>query len=94
MPVAAFGWVFGLNALGVIGAGQLNRTQWYPGNQSSNGTRVGGDFALWRVGLRGCVVFGSGKVLAGLAKRIVPSLNATAVGTPQDIEAALSALSR
>ena len=37
---------------------------------------------------------GSGKVLAGLAKRIVPSLNATAVGTPQDIEAALSALSR
>lgn len=36
---------------------------------------------------------GSGKVLAGLAKRIVPSLNATAVGTPQDIEAALSALS-
>ena len=37
---------------------------------------------------------GSGKVLAGLAKRIVPSLNATAVGTPQDIEAALSAFSR
>jgi len=37
---------------------------------------------------------GSGKVLAGLAKRIVPSLNATAVGTPQDIEAALSALSQ
>lgn len=37
---------------------------------------------------------GSGKVLAGLAKRIVPALNATAVGTPQDIEAALSALSQ
>lgn len=37
---------------------------------------------------------GSGKVLAGLAKRIVPSLNATAVGTPQDIEAAQAALSR
>ena len=37
---------------------------------------------------------GSGKVLSGLAKRIVPSLNATAVGTPQDIEAALSALSQ
>jgi [acyl-carrier-protein] S-malonyltransferase len=35
---------------------------------------------------------GSGKVLAGLAKRIVPSLTATSVGTPQDIEAALPAL--
>lgn len=35
---------------------------------------------------------GSGKVLAGLAKRIVPSLNATAIGTPQDIDAALPAL--
>jgi [acyl-carrier-protein] S-malonyltransferase len=35
---------------------------------------------------------GSGKVLAGLAKRIVPTLNASAVGTPQDIEAALPAL--
>ncbi|HSR80555.1 MAG TPA: ACP S-malonyltransferase [Hyphomicrobiaceae bacterium] len=35
---------------------------------------------------------GSGKVLAGLAKRIVPTLNAVSVGTPQDIEAVLSAL--
>jgi [acyl-carrier-protein] S-malonyltransferase len=35
---------------------------------------------------------GSGKVLAGLAKRIVPTLNASAVGTPQDIEAGLPAL--
>jgi [acyl-carrier-protein] S-malonyltransferase len=35
---------------------------------------------------------GSGKVLAGLAKRIVPALNAVSVGTPQDIEAALSSL--
>ena len=32
---------------------------------------------------------GSGKVLAGLAKRIVPTLNATSIGTPQDIDAAL-----
>jgi [acyl-carrier-protein] S-malonyltransferase len=32
---------------------------------------------------------GSGKVLAGLAKRIVPSLKATSIGTPQEIEAAL-----
>jgi hypothetical protein len=46
----------------LMGAGQLNRTQWYPGGQSNLGNRVGGDFALWRVGLRGCVVFGSGKV--------------------------------
>jgi [acyl-carrier-protein] S-malonyltransferase len=35
---------------------------------------------------------GSGKVLAGLAKRIVPSLNAVSVGVPQDIEAALPLL--
>jgi [acyl-carrier-protein] S-malonyltransferase len=35
---------------------------------------------------------GSGKVLAGLAKRIVPTLNAVSVGTPQDVEAVLSAL--
>jgi [acyl-carrier-protein] S-malonyltransferase len=35
---------------------------------------------------------GSGKVLAGLAKRIVPTLNATSIGSPQDIEAALLAL--
>ena len=32
---------------------------------------------------------GSGKVLAGLAKRIVPTLNAISIGTPQDIDAAL-----
>jgi [acyl-carrier-protein] S-malonyltransferase len=35
---------------------------------------------------------GSGTVLAGLAKRIVPTLNAAAIGTPQDIDAALPAL--
>ena len=35
---------------------------------------------------------GSGKVLAGLAKRIAPTLNATSIGTPQDIEAALPSL--
>jgi len=35
---------------------------------------------------------GSGKVLAGLAKRIVPTLNAVSVGTPQDVEAVVSAL--
>jgi len=35
---------------------------------------------------------GAGKVLSGLAKRIVPSLNAQSIGTPPDIEAALPAL--
>jgi [acyl-carrier-protein] S-malonyltransferase len=35
---------------------------------------------------------GSGRVLTGLAKRIVPSLNPVAIGTPQDIDAALPAL--
>ena len=35
---------------------------------------------------------GSGKVLAGLAKRIAPGLEAASVGTPQDIEAALPSL--
>jgi [acyl-carrier-protein] S-malonyltransferase len=37
---------------------------------------------------------GSGKVLAGFAKRIVPTLNAMAIGSPQDIEAALPALAQ
>ena len=35
---------------------------------------------------------GSGKVLAGLAKRIAPAVNAISVGTPQDIDAALPSL--
>lgn len=35
---------------------------------------------------------GSGKVLAGLAKRIVASLEASSIGTPDDVEAALSRL--
>jgi [acyl-carrier-protein] S-malonyltransferase len=35
---------------------------------------------------------GSGKVLAGLAKRIAPALDAASLGTPQDIEAALPSL--
>jgi [acyl-carrier-protein] S-malonyltransferase len=35
---------------------------------------------------------GSGKVLAGLAKRIVPTLQAASVGTPAEIEAAKPAL--
>jgi [acyl-carrier-protein] S-malonyltransferase len=35
---------------------------------------------------------GAGRVLSGLAKRIVPSLNASSIGTPSEIEAALPAL--
>jgi [acyl-carrier-protein] S-malonyltransferase len=35
---------------------------------------------------------GAGKVLAGLAKRIAPSLTATSIGTPQEIVAALPTL--
>lgn len=37
---------------------------------------------------------GSGKVLAGLVKRIVPAANATSIGTPQDLEAALAVLTQ
>jgi [acyl-carrier-protein] S-malonyltransferase len=35
---------------------------------------------------------GAGKVLAGLVKRTAPALNATSVGTPADIDAALARL--
>ncbi|HEY4163207.1 MAG TPA: malonyl CoA-acyl carrier protein transacylase, partial [Dongiaceae bacterium] len=36
---------------------------------------------------------GAGKVLAGLTKRIAREIEASSVGTPEDIEAALKALS-
>jgi [acyl-carrier-protein] S-malonyltransferase len=48
--------------------------------------------AMAREGVTEIVEVGSGKVLAGLAKRIEPSLNALSVGTPQDIDAALALL--
>ena len=48
--------------------------------------------AMAEAGVTDMFEIGSGKVLAGLAKRIVPSLNATPVGTPADIDAALAAL--
>jgi [acyl-carrier-protein] S-malonyltransferase len=48
--------------------------------------------AMAREGVTDVVEVGSGKVLAGLAKRIVPSLNAVSVGTPQELEAALAVL--
>jgi [acyl-carrier-protein] S-malonyltransferase len=37
---------------------------------------------------------GSGKVLAGLAKRIVPEASATTVGTAKEIQDAFTALGR
>ncbi len=48
--------------------------------------------AMADLGVTSIYEIGSGKVLAGLAKRIVPSLNATSVGSPQDIAAVLALL--
>ena len=48
--------------------------------------------AMAAAGVTDIYEIGAGKVLAGLTKRIVPSLNATSVGAPQDIEAALPSL--
>ena len=50
--------------------------------------------AMAAAGVTDVYEIGSGKVLSGLAKRIVPSLNAVSVGTPQDIQAVLPALMR
>jgi [acyl-carrier-protein] S-malonyltransferase len=48
--------------------------------------------AMAEAGVTDIVEVGAGKVLAGLAKRIVPSLSAISVGTPQEIDAALALL--
>jgi [acyl-carrier-protein] S-malonyltransferase len=48
--------------------------------------------AMADLGVTSIYEIGAGKVLAGLAKRIVPSLSATSVGTSQDIAAALTSL--
>jgi [acyl-carrier-protein] S-malonyltransferase len=48
--------------------------------------------AMAAAGITDIVEVGAGKVLAGLAKRIAPSLNAISVGTPQEIDAALALL--
>jgi [acyl-carrier-protein] S-malonyltransferase len=48
--------------------------------------------AMAAAGVTDIVELGAGKVLAGLAKRIVPSLNAISVGTPAEIDAALAVL--
>ena len=50
--------------------------------------------AMAEAGVTDVYEIGSGKVLSGLAKRIVPTLNATSIGTPQDIDAALPSLSK
>jgi [acyl-carrier-protein] S-malonyltransferase len=48
--------------------------------------------AMAAAGVTDIVEVGAGKVLAGLAKRIVSSLSAISVGTPQEIDAALAVL--
>jgi [acyl-carrier-protein] S-malonyltransferase len=48
--------------------------------------------AMAESGVTDLVEVGSGKVLAGLARRIVPTLSAISVGSPQDIDAALTLL--
>jgi [acyl-carrier-protein] S-malonyltransferase len=50
--------------------------------------------AMAAAGVTDLYEIGSGKVLAGLAKRIVPSLNAVSIGTPQDIDSARPVLGR
>jgi [acyl-carrier-protein] S-malonyltransferase len=48
--------------------------------------------AMAALGVTDVYEIGSGKVLAGLAKRIISTLNTASVGTPQEIEAALPSL--
>ena len=48
--------------------------------------------AMAAAGVSEVYEIGAGKVLSGLAKRIAPSLNASAIGTPAELEAALPAL--
>jgi [acyl-carrier-protein] S-malonyltransferase len=48
--------------------------------------------AMAAAGVTDIFEIGAGKVLAGLAKRIVPSLNAVSIGAPQEIDAALPLL--
>ncbi len=50
--------------------------------------------AMAAAGITDMYEIGSGKVLAGLAKRIVPTLNAASIGTPQDIDGAAALLER
>jgi [acyl-carrier-protein] S-malonyltransferase len=50
--------------------------------------------AMATLGITDVYEIGPGKVLAGLAKRIVPALNATSIGAPQEIAAALPSLTQ
>ena len=50
--------------------------------------------AMAAAGITDMYEIGSGKVLAGLAKRIVPTLQAMPLGTPQEIQAALPDLTQ
>lgn len=50
------GWLRKHFRLDLMGSGRLNRTAWYPSDE------IGGDFGLWRVGLRGCAALGSGRI--------------------------------
>jgi [acyl-carrier-protein] S-malonyltransferase len=48
--------------------------------------------AMAAAGVSEVYEIGAGKVLSGLAKRIAPGLNASSIGTPPELEAALPAL--
>ena len=48
--------------------------------------------AMANAGVTDFFEIGAGKVLAGLVKRTAPSVNATSLGSPSDIDAALAAL--
>lgn len=76
------GWLRKRLRLDLMGGGRLNRTMWYPGSSST----VGGDFSLWRVGLRGCAALGSGRVATPIcvgADGGMVTASGVGVGTPR-----------
>ncbi|MEM7152548.1 MAG: hypothetical protein AAF799_06890 [Myxococcota bacterium] len=69
------GWMRKRFRLDLMGGGQLNRSAWYPGNT------VGGDFSLWRAGVRACLNLGSGRVSTPICGGVDGGLvTATGVG--------------